>query len=111
MLWKLLGVPGKEAGAAAELECRLRTLECRLWSQPGPILLFPGRKSALLCHPPPMRVTGSFSLGTEGATVPGTEKELGDPKYPPLVLRRASSLGKVRGKHRTWHIVGCFAEY
>ena len=52
VLWKCWGCLGKEARSSHRLECRLRTLECRLWSQPGPILLFPGRKSALLCHPP-----------------------------------------------------------
>ena len=57
---------------------------------------------------PSMRVTGSFSLGTEGKLRYQGRKSWEMPKYP-LVLRRASSLGKVRGKHRTWHIVGCSA--
>lgn len=49
---------------------------------------------------PSVRVTGSFSLGTEGKLRYQGHRSWETPKYP-LVLRRASSLGKVRGKHRT----------
>lgn len=44
-----------------------------------------------------MRVIGSFSLGTEGNLRYQGQKSWETPKYP-LVLRRASSVGKVRGE-------------